>query len=147
SFQEAAMAHLAHPPEVPAGLPPRLHQALSTATALDPDQRPPAAALAATLTGLAEPAPTELHSGTEAVAVTEVRSPTLFLPPLPPPDSGGSRRSRGSTRSTSATGPRRRHGRNRGTVVAAGVGGVVGLSIALAAVHAGGSTPPPPSTT
>ena len=32
-------------------------------------------------------------------------------------------------------------------MVAAGVGGVVGLSIALAAVRAGGSTPPSPSTT
>jgi len=129
SFQEAATAHLARPPAVPAGLPPRLDQALTSATALDPSGRPPAAALAATLADLAAPAPTELHAPSPAAAATEVRSPTQFLPTEPEPYVRPARR------------------RRRATMVAAGVGGLAGLTLALAAVRAGGSTPPSPSTT
>ncbi len=124
SFQEAAMAHLARPPEVPAQLPVDLRRTLSGATAMDPAERPSAAALAAVLAGEAAPAPTMAVPG---AAVTEVRSATRVIPAPP----------------YVAPAPRRR----RATVAAAAIGSVAGLTIAVAALRANGDSNHPPPTT
>jgi len=126
SFQESAMAHLARPPALPAGLPPSFHRILAEATALDPAQRPSAASVAAALADVAAPAPT---LATPAAAVTEVRSPTQVLPS--PPYVATARR------------------RHRGTLAAAAIGSVAGLAIAVMVVRAGGASSPdePPPTT
>jgi len=60
---EAAFARLTRQPEVPADLPPWLGHTLSVMTAPDPDQRPPAAAVADML-----------------------RRSTDLVPPIPPPE-------------------------------------------------------------
>jgi eukaryotic-like serine/threonine-protein kinase len=126
SFQEAAMAHVARPPALPAGLPPPLHRTLAAATALDPAHRPSAGALAAGLADVAAPAPT--MAATPGAAVTEIRSPTEVLPARP----------------YVATARRRR----RGTFAAAAIGSVAGVAIAIIAVRAtGASDEPPPTTT
>ena len=126
-FAEAAMAHLARPPVVPATLPADLRATLVDATAMDPNRRPSAAVLARSLASGPDPAPTLAVPG--PVAVTEIRTPTQVMAAAP------------------YVVPARR--KRRGTVVAAAVGGLAGLTIAIVAVRANDGSPPadpPPST-
>jgi eukaryotic-like serine/threonine-protein kinase len=131
SFPESAMARLARPPAVPATLPSALRSALVAATAMQPEARPTASELADALRRPVETAATEVGAVAVGAGATVVASATQVLP--------------------AAAGPARPRspGRRRGSLIAAGVGSVIGITVALVAVREAGSGSPsvPPPTT
>ena len=136
SFPESAMARLARPPAVPATLPSTLRSTLVAATAMQPDARPTASELADALRRPVETAPTEVGAVAVGAGATMVASATQVLPAAPGPG-----RPRSPARLRSA-------GRRRGGLIAAGVGSVIGITVALVAVReAGSGTPSVPPTT
>ncbi len=131
SFPEAAMAHLARSPDLPAALPADLRATLAAATAMRPEDRPGASELAAALRHPAEPLATRPMARPADDGATVVAASTQVLPPIVYPEP-----------------PRPAH-RRRGVLVAAGIGGIIGITGGLVAVRAANSgTPsgPPPTT-